>query len=230
MWHIHALLNFKLLDLPRTYHFSSVHSHINHHGAAMTHRTATATTETQRDTARRSIGQGSRRCGRMVGRRAHPPKWFVFSFFSLYYTDIDYSTTGDPLLLPADLTKSAKINRLLWPPHPLSTVTWNPWKQVRTLVFRGCGCPLTTIPYQPSTSSVRAHSQGLQLSLATTAYQQSHKPRDWVSVLAFGGRRLPLGQGHCHHCQQPPEPLKSSVHARFQWLWATRHHHSQVTP
>jgi len=50
----------------------------------------------------------------------------VFSFFSLYYTDIDYSTTGDPPLLPADLTKSVKINHLLWPPHPLSTVTQNP--------------------------------------------------------------------------------------------------------
>ena len=31
-----------------------------------------------------------------MGRRAHPPKWFVFFFFSLYYTDINCSTIGDP--------------------------------------------------------------------------------------------------------------------------------------
>ena len=63
------------------YHFSSVHSHSNHHGVAMIHRTATATTEMRQDTVRRSVGHGSRQCGRMVGRHAHPPKWFSFFFF-----------------------------------------------------------------------------------------------------------------------------------------------------
>ena len=76
---------------------------------------------------------------------------------------------------------------VLWPPSHL-----NPQHRAFVLVLGPC----SSLWLPPPINSC----------LSTTAYQQSHKPRDWASVLAFGGCRLSLGQGHCHHCQEPPTP------------------------
>ena len=221
MWHIHTLLNFKLLDLPRTYHFSSVHSHINHHGAAMTHGTATATMEMRRDTARRSIGHGSRRCGRMVGRRAHPPKWFVFPFFHYIIqisTILQQATpcycqqiwqsqqkstvcSGHPT--PYQQSPGTPENKceylfsgvvgVLWPPSHI-----NPRHQVFVLVLRACGSLWLPLPINnPISPEIECpclllEAVGFLWARATaTTVNNPQNPRNQAFTLVFSGCGLP---------------------------------------
>ena len=150
--------------------------------------------EVWQDTTRRLVGHGREE---ELTMRAEGgllcPSFKMVRFFSSFFHYIILTSTI--LHLEPLKTSVHTCFQGLWASfdqHRIST-TQNPWHQVFTLVLGGC-----------------------RLSLAATPYQQSYKPRNWVFALVFRGCGLSLGQRHCHHFQQPPEPLKSSIHA---WFW-----------
>jgi len=138
----------------------------------------------------------------------------VFPLFSLYYTDMNYSTTGEPLPLPADLTVSAKSTVCSF----LSTIAGTPENKCSHLFSVVVGVLWSPTTHKPQHWAFMLVLGACGLAVVTTAYQQSHKPRNRAFVLTFGGCELSLGQRHCCHCQQPPEPSKSSVHTWFRVL------------
>ena len=149
------------------------------------------------------------------------PSSKMVRFFSFFHYIILISTTL-PQATPTIASRCDEVNRLLWRPHPLSTIVWNPGKQVFALVFRGCGHPLTTIACQQPTTLDIEHSRSF-LGVAGFLWPpppinnptspEIERSRSFSEVVGFL-----WASATATTINNPPEPSKSSVHARFRVL------------
>ena len=142
-----------------------------------------------------------------MGRRAHPPKWFflLFFFIILYSHKLFYNRR--PILLPADLTKSVKIDRLLWPllinnhleplktsvrtrfhglwasfDHPRISATYNLRHRAFAFVLEGCGLlwppPPINNPTSPEIVHLRSFSEVVGFLWASATAATINNPQN----------------------------------------------------